>query len=236
LLTIIKFATVIANCIKLHFHYNVNARLTTLYKIVLQYNRRKPSQRRGILKYEKIISTTKSLVGLRGSDDVSIRDIAKHADVAPSSIYHYFDDKNDIIIAIMEVHFDESHQWLADRTSTAKTLVEWVQAIVDALDFFISVLKSDPDWLTIWMGVQASPALREYDNEDVMKNASLLQKQFCTFCPHILPSKALAVCVLFLQFASTTAKMALLLDQEMSESLIQEYKHLIRMRIRELSV
>jgi len=68
---------------------------------ILQRNKRKPSQQRGILKYENIVEATKRLVGKRGSDDVSIRDIAKEANVAPSSIYQYFDDKNDIIIAIL---------------------------------------------------------------------------------------------------------------------------------------
>jgi len=210
--------------------------LINRYGIALRRNRRKPSQQRGILKYEKIISATKRLVGRRGSDDVSLRDIAKEAEVAPSSIYQYFDDKNDIIIAIMEVHFDKTYEWLADHTNAATTLVEWVQAVEAALDFFISLLRIDPDWMTIWTGVQASPVLREYDNEDMLRNASLLQKQLRSFCPHISDDEALAVCLLFIQFASTTAKMALVLDHEMSQALILEYKHLIRMRIRELSV
>lgn len=202
----------------------------------MQPNKRKPSQQRGILKYEKIVSTTKKLVGKRGSDDVSVRDIAKAVGVAPSSIYHYFDDKNDIIVAIMEVYFDQTYQWLAEHTADAENLFEWVEAVEGSLDFFIDLLKSDPDWMTIWTGVQASPVLREYDNDDVMRNASLLQKQLRFFCPHVTRDESLAVCVLFLQCASTTAKMALQLDQEMSLSLVREYKHLIRMRIRELSV
>jgi len=203
---------------------------------ILQRNKRKPSQQRGILKYENIVEATKRLVGKRGSDDVSIRDIAKEANVAPSSIYQYFDDKNDIIIAIMGAHFDKTYEWLVERTSEAATLVEWANAIEAALDFFISVLQVDPHWMTIWVEVQANPVLREYDNADAMRNATLLTKQLRSFCPHISDGEALAVCLLFIQFASTTAKMVLRLDHEISENLIHEYKHLIRMRIRELSV
>jgi len=202
----------------------------------LQKGRRIPTQERGKQRYDRIVAATKELVGQRGSDDVSIRDIAKLAEVAPSSIYQYFDDKNDILIAIMDAYFDQSYDWLAQHTAEAKSLGDWVLSLEGTMDFFVTLLREDPEWFTIWTGVQASPILRDYDNQDVMRSAQLLQQQLRGFCPHIGEQQAVAICVLFLQLASTTARLSLFSDEQSEESLINEYKNLIRMRIRELSV
>lgn len=202
----------------------------------MQNSRRKPSQQRGKQRFDTIVAATHKLVGEKGSDDVSIRDIAKEADVAPSSIYQYFDDKNAILLSIMEEYFDRNFEWLSDRTSAAETLADWVNAIEESLDFFIDTLRDDPGWMIIWNGIQATPSLRDYDNADAMRNAQLLQQQLRHFCPHIPHKEALAVCALFVQMVPPTAKMSLWAEPEMEVLLINEFKNLVRTRVRALSV
>ncbi|MDX1453373.1 MAG: TetR/AcrR family transcriptional regulator, partial [Oleiphilaceae bacterium] len=174
--------------------------------------RRQPIQERGKERYQLIIQATQRLVGSRGNDQVSIRDIAKAAGVAPSSIYQYFDDKHAIIVAIMSEYFDRSYELLAAQTSQANSLQEWVEAIENSVDYFLAMLQEDPGWATIWSGIQASPALREFDNQDAMRNATLLKEQLMAFCPHLSDKEALSACLLLVQTAGLTARMALFSD------------------------
>jgi len=199
-------------------------------------NRRQPSQERGKLNYDRIIDAAKSLIGQRGADDVSIRDIAKLAEVAPSTIYQYFEDKNAIIIAVMELFFDQTYERLLKNTQSITSLPEWVRALESSMDFFIDQLRKDPDWMMIWNSVQASPTLREYDNKDALRTIELIQQQLMQFSLNISKEKAFYASTLMVHLLSTTARMCLMSEQSVSDKLMDEYKHLIRLRIREIAI
>ncbi len=200
----------------------------------METTRRQPIQDRGKERYQLIIQATQRLVGERGNDQVSIRDIAKEAGVAPSSIYQYFDDKHAIIVAIMNDYFDRSFSLLAEQTSRAKSLAEWTAAIESSVDYFFAMLREDPSWATIWSGIQASPALRDIDNQDALRNAELLKDQLQGFCPHLSDKEALSACLLLVQMAGLTARMALFSDTRLADDLIQEFKTLLRLRVAQL--
>ena len=99
-------------------------------------SRRKPTQERSREKYDLIVDAAKSLIGERGNDSVSMREIAKAAGVAPSSIYQYFPDKNAIVTAIMEGYFEQIQCFLKDVTSQAKNVNELSNALELAVDYF----------------------------------------------------------------------------------------------------
>ncbi len=201
----------------------------------MESTRRQPIQDRGKERYQLIVKATQRLVGERGNDQVSIRDIAKEAGVAPSSIYQYFDDKHAIIVAIMNEYFDRSFDLLATQTSQAQSLNEWVAAIELSVDYFFAMLRQDPAWATIWSGIQASPALRDIDNQDALRNARLLQGQLLQFCPQLGHAEALSACLLLVQTAGLTARMALFSDTQMADDLIEEFKTLLRLRVNALA-
>lgn len=62
---------------------------------------RKPTQKRSIEKYEKIVAAAYKLFNEQGYHNITTADIAKEAGVATGSIYSYFTDKKDIFIEIL---------------------------------------------------------------------------------------------------------------------------------------
>lgn len=50
---------------------------------------------------ELIISTAKEIIAREGFDNLSIRKIANKIEYSPSIIYHYFEDKEEIVNAVM---------------------------------------------------------------------------------------------------------------------------------------
>jgi AcrR family transcriptional regulator len=62
---------------------------------------RKPTQKRSLEKYERIIDAALKLFSEQGYYNVTTADIAKEANVATGSIYSYFEDKKDIYIQVL---------------------------------------------------------------------------------------------------------------------------------------
>lgn len=63
---------------------------------------RKPTQKRSLEKYEKIIAAAFKLFNEKGYFNVTTADIAKEANVATGSVYSYFMDKKDIYIEVQK--------------------------------------------------------------------------------------------------------------------------------------
>jgi Transcriptional regulator len=62
---------------------------------------RKPTQKRSIEKYEKILTAAYKLFNEKGYFNITTADIAKEAGVATGSIYSYFTDKKEIFIEVL---------------------------------------------------------------------------------------------------------------------------------------
>lgn len=76
---------------------------------------RKPTQKRSIEKYEKILEAAFKLYNEKGYFNTTTLDIAKEAGVATGSIYSYFTDKKEIYIEIIkrinDNFFDPTHEY-----------------------------------------------------------------------------------------------------------------------------
>ncbi|HCX64702.1 MAG TPA: TetR/AcrR family transcriptional regulator [Eubacteriaceae bacterium] len=51
---------------------------------------------------ERILQTASRIIGEKGFDQLSIRQIAKEIEYSPSIVYHYFKDKEDIVNQVMQ--------------------------------------------------------------------------------------------------------------------------------------
>lgn len=71
---------------------------------------RKPTQKRSLEKYNKIIESAFKLFNEKGYYNTTTADIAKEADVATGSVYSYFEDKKDIYIQVVK-KIDESFDY-----------------------------------------------------------------------------------------------------------------------------
>lgn len=68
---------------------------------------RKPTQKRSLEKYEKIIDAALKLFNEKGYYNTTTADIAKEANVATGSVYSYFEDKKDIYIQVITKNNDK---------------------------------------------------------------------------------------------------------------------------------
>jgi len=186
--------------------------------------RRKPSQERSKEKVELILSAAKALIGSRGNDAVSMREIAKHCGIAPSSIYQYFPDKNALLAAIMDEYYAQFRGIIESSFSAVSDLESICEGIDKGVDQFYKLFIDEPLLATIWSSVQANTVLRNMDIADSKQNAERLTDLMHKLYPSIPRHEIYDSNFLFNHMIESTSRLALSVGNKEGKRLIKSLK------------
>ena len=128
---------------------------------VPQRKRRVPQQSRSRERVERILDTAAQLVVADGVDRLSTRGIAETAQVPVASLYQYFADKDDILLALVERDIEEMDRQVA--TGLGGLALLSVASIVRAtMDAFVAVYRARPAFVEIYLRGRTNNAIKEY--------------------------------------------------------------------------
>ena len=85
--------------------------------------RRSPQQKRSIEKRERILQAAYSLICSRGYNNTSTPEVAKKVGISVGTVYAYFKDKHDLLMAVLDrymVRFDAERAEVMDSLRTSK--------------------------------------------------------------------------------------------------------------------
>jgi AcrR family transcriptional regulator len=92
-----------------------------------------PTTDRGRLTRQRIVAAATEAVAEKGALGASLDDVGARAPASRSQLYHYFDDKNDLLLAVAEATNDtvlHGQRDLFDHLNTWDGLVRWTDALV----------------------------------------------------------------------------------------------------------
>jgi TetR/AcrR family transcriptional regulator, transcriptional repressor for nem operon len=92
-----------------------------------------PSTDRGRLTRQRIVGAATEVVAEKGALGASLDEVGARAPASRSQLYHYFDDKNDLLLAVAEATNDgvlDGQRDLFDHLETWDGLVRWADALV----------------------------------------------------------------------------------------------------------
>ena len=92
-----------------------------------------PSTDRGRLTRQRIVAAATEVVAEKGALGASLDEVGARAPASRSQLYHYFDDKNDLLLAVAEATTDAvlaGQRDLFDQLETWDGLVRWADALV----------------------------------------------------------------------------------------------------------
>ena len=101
-----------------------------------------PKQKRSIEKKNRIIEYGMQTMLTRGYHHTTTDDIAKAAGISTGIIYHYFEDKNAILLAGIEMYFQqitENIYGILEQTS----LNDMETFLNNVLDYFLAIHKNN---------------------------------------------------------------------------------------------
>jgi AcrR family transcriptional regulator len=193
--------------------------------------RRTPQQSRSRERVDAMIEAARRLIGTRGNDAVSVREIASEARVPVSSVYQYFPDKNAILRRLMEGYLETIQMRLVNVFGRVERPEQLPDAADEAIDTFHRLFVDEPALATIWAGVQANTVLRELDAEDTQLNADFVASVLRRMLPDVDAEEIADVSLFAIHMAGATVRLALISDEDGARRLMRELKRLARVRL-----
>jgi AcrR family transcriptional regulator len=126
--------------------------------------RRVPQQTRSRDRVARLLDAASSLVVAGGVDALGTRAIAAAAQVPVASLYQYFADKDDILLALVERDIEEMDARVATGLADLErpTLDSLVATTMAA---FVSVYRERPAFVVIWLRGRGNQSVRDFGRE-----------------------------------------------------------------------
>lgn len=123
--------------------------------------RRAPVQRRSRDRVQRILEAASDLIIEHGVAAVGTRMIAERAGVPVASLYQYFADRTEILLALVERDTAEMDTAVAEAVGALDTVS--VRTIVAAtMRAFVTIYHQRPAFVVIWWRGRADPAVYDY--------------------------------------------------------------------------
>jgi AcrR family transcriptional regulator len=196
--------------------------------------RRMPTQARSRERVELILRTARELIGERGNDAVSMREIATAAGVPIGSVYQYFPDKSTLLFTIMEEYYERIRAALQAELEALHKAEDLPEVAGRCMQLYTELFREDPLLSNIWAGTQADPRLVEQDMRDSYRNADLFSKAILGVLPALRKSDVKAFTLFFSHVTGSVVRFAKIAGETDGKSLLKEAQKLVELRLADL--
>lgn len=137
--------------------------------------RRVPRQERSRRRVEDLLDAAARLVVEHGVEALTTRDIATAADVPVASLYQYFADKEDVLLALAQRDMDEMDTQVAADLATLDTLS--IAALVrTTMAAYVAVYRRRPAFVEIYLRGRTNVAVHRFGREHNARTATMLRE------------------------------------------------------------
>ncbi|MER9584828.1 TetR family transcriptional regulator [Mesorhizobium sp. M0276] len=194
--------------------------------------RRRPKQERSRERIDAILSTTMRLIGEKGVDAVTMKEVGLLAGGPIATVYHYFPNKSAILAMLYERFSEVSRARLTAIIADVREAKDVIVAADRLLDDYLSRVASDPAIQDLQNAIQADKALKNLDIAETRHQARM-------FCDHVVtllaPEKREQferIVLLIFQLAGGVVRLALAEGDAESQRTIEDYRSIIHTQLR----
>jgi AcrR family transcriptional regulator len=189
--------------------------------------RRVPKQERSRERIGEILKVAKELIGQKGIDAVTMKEIAALSGGPIASVYQYFPNKSAIIGMLYELYVDDVRELIAGYVSRIETAEDALRATGDLFDMYYERMRLEPSTQDLLNAIQADKALADLDIAETRAQAEgffLATKHFVAE-----PLRESYERTLFVMFhmAGATLRLALMVPDEATQ-ISTQFKSIVR--------
>ena len=136
--------------------------------------RRVPAQERSKARVQRILDEAAALVVDRGVEALSTRDIALAAEVPVASLYQYFADKEDVLLALAARDMAEMDEQVVEDVGRLETLTvaDFVRTVMTS---FVTVYHRRPAFVEIYLRGRTNAAVNRFGRDHNARIAESLR-------------------------------------------------------------
>jgi AcrR family transcriptional regulator len=109
---------------------------------------------RGLRSRELVLDAAERLMATKGFGAATVSALVEEAGIPASSVYHYFDSKEGVLLAVMERGAERFFDALPDFDRRRGSQMEHLQALVEAV---ATTLETNPNFLRIMLVMATRP-------------------------------------------------------------------------------
>ncbi len=189
--------------------------------------RRKPKQERSRERVEEILRVAKHLIGERGIDGMTMREIALLTGGPIASVYQYFPNKSAIIAMLYEQYSIETRMGITASLAGVSDLAGVKDAADTILDGYYLRVAGDPAIQDLLNAIQADKELQNMDIAETRQQGEL----FCLSAAHLIAEgereRFSRLVFLFFHLASSMVRLAITLPADEAENMLVDFKQII---------
>jgi AcrR family transcriptional regulator len=177
--------------------------------------KRIPRQERSQARFERVLEASLRLFAARGYESVSMREIAREANMPIATVYQYFPMKLAIVREMWSRYTSSITGALSEgiQHSLAEGSDHSEELIGSIIDRMAQLQSANPAFIEIWSCVAASMELRALNIEDTLHNARSIADFLKKMHPRTAHSTLFDRALVAIEMSSSTTRLALCLPE-----------------------
>lgn len=197
--------------------------------------RRLPKQDRSRERVDEILNVAMRLIGEKGIDAVTMKEVARLSGGPIASVYQYFPNKSAIIATLYERYNQQVAFLVGEAMAGLDNIGRLHRGIDLLLDRYYAMMKENPALLDLVNAVHADKSLQHEDLEQTER----IVDEFYDASHHLMPRIAHAqyrrTLFLLFQLASAAVRMALAMKPDEGSAMVREFAGVVHLQIERMT-
>lgn len=196
--------------------------------------RHRPIQKRGILRFEAILSSARSVLAEQGYEHFTVEDVATHAGVPVGSVYQYFPNKYALVAELASQ--DTDFLVLAiDGAAPSFPSDDWQEELGDLIEVLAQQWADHPWRPAVHAAMRSTSATRRRASENTAAIGQAVGKLLAALTPHLDARQRYDVAVVLVETCQTLLNLAVQ-DGTLNTPIVAETKRLARAYLRSVAL
>lgn len=194
--------------------------------------RRQPKQDRSRGRVDDILKVAMQLIGEKGIDAVTMKEVAVRSGGPIASVYQYFPNKSAIIATLYETYAQGVGASIDDSMGRVRSAADLFTATEEIIGRYYETIRLNPALQDLLNAVQADKALQHLDIVETRKHVERFNAVTKPFIPEHMREQYGRVAFLMFQLAAATTRLALAHDDDEAKVMLSDYTMVIHDQIR----
>ena len=196
--------------------------------------RHRPVQKRGILRFEAILSAARQVLSEQGYEHFTIEDVATAAAVPVGSVYQYFPNKF-ALVAELAAQDTEFLVGAINEAAPAFPAADWQQELDELIEVLAQLWADDPWRPALYAAMRSTAATRLRAHENTSAMARATTAPLAALTPHLSEQRRYDIAVVIVETCQTLLNLSVQ-DGLLDHAVVRETKRMIKAYLRSVAL